>query len=165
MIYMQLEILDGADDKAKRLVPALDKAIKDAIAGWHANILPGHFKHGAKSKYRYDARSPGYYRRKQKKGLPDLVYSGEARRKLKRKSFFRVSGSRGRLAGRFIVGNDLKHLWVQPHRTKRRYAPINLAKEITATNEAERRAMIQFIQVQTAKYLNETRARRKRVIR
>ena len=140
MLYMELHINDGAEAKTRRFREALDSQLKQVVLGWHANILPGHFQLGAARKYGYKKRSEKYQLRKRRKGgLPALVFSGRARDKLTRPSFFKVSSSGGRAAGKFIVGSDLSYFYMT------RPGGPNKPKEVTRTTVNEDRQIRDFL--------------------
>ena len=115
MYYIQLHIFDGVDDKAKRILKAVTDCMKKALRLWHKKTLPRHFKLGAARRYRYERRSIKYQRYKQKKHLPALVYTGRARDRLTRLGFFRITGSKGVVTGKFVaVGSDMRYFFMKP---------------------------------------------------
>ena len=150
MIYCELHITDPIGERVKRLPKAVTDAAKQAVRGWHAKVLPGHFKTGAARKYEYKRRSARYQKRKRKKGLPSLVFSGRAQKRLTSPAFFKVTGTAGKAAGRFIVGNRFRYLWMTTPNHPR------LAAEITRTTTKEERAIGKFIKEEAVRQMEKS---------
>ncbi len=91
---------------------AFAAAVKQAVKAWHHNIAPKHFKKGAARKYKYKKRSPKYTRKKNRKGLPPLVFSGRSRRQLLRP--LHVIGNHKLVKGKFITNARVRHFWMTP---------------------------------------------------
>lgn len=74
----------AARGMAARAQAALDPALRAVAAHWAKEILPGHFKSGAESKYRYVKRTERHLRRKRREGRGDdpNVYTGRLRDKM-----------------------------------------------------------------------------------
>ncbi len=158
MIFCELHINRSIEDTAKSFPKVLTEQIKQLIKGWHHNLLPGHFRLGAARKYGYQGRSIRYQRFKQKKMLPALVFSGRARNKLTRPAFFRVSASKGKGVGKFIVGSDLKYFYMTPS------GHPNKAKEMVSTTKQEQKQMRDFLLKAVPEKLNKIKTP-KRVVR
>ena len=115
MYYIKLHINDGVDDKAKRILKATTDAMKKALRLWHKKTLPKHFKLSARRIYRYERRSAKTMRDKKRKQLPFLVDSGRARDRLTRMGFFRITGSKGVVSGKFVaMGSDMRYFYMKP---------------------------------------------------
>jgi len=151
MIYCELTITDPIGERIKRLPKAVTEAAKQAVRGWHKNILPGHFRTGAARRYDYKRRSAKYQRRKRKKGLPALVFSGRAQKRLSSPAFFKVTGSAGKAKGKFIISNRFRYLWMTTPNHPR------LAEEITRTTTREERAIGKFIKEEAVRQLQRGR--------
>ena len=149
MIYCELHITDPIGERVKRLPKAVTEAAKQAVRGWHAKVLPGHFKTGAARKYEYKRRSARYQKRKRKKGLPALVFSGRSQKRLCSPAFFKVTGAAGKATGRFIVSNQFRYLWMTTPNHPR------LAEEITRTTTKEEKAIGDFIKADAIKRMQQ----------
>lgn len=67
----------------RRFRETIREAAKAALKDWRADTLPRHFKLGAARRYGYHKRSKKYQNHKRRKGgMPALVYSGAARRRM-----------------------------------------------------------------------------------
>ncbi len=68
--------------------PIMKKAVRGAlgrqIAVWRKKTLPEHFKTSAPGRYpgAYRARSPGYLKKRRKRGKGPMVFTGEFRRQM-----------------------------------------------------------------------------------
>jgi len=103
------------DDKSKRILKAVTDCMKKALRLWHKKRLPMHFRWGADKKYGYTERTIYYQRWKKKRHLPPLVKSGRARDSLTRLGFFRITGSKGVVTGKFVaVGSDMRYFYMRP---------------------------------------------------
>ena len=151
MIYCELLITDPIGERVKRLPKAVTEAAKQAVRGWHAKVLPGHFRTGAARRYDYKTRSARYQRRKRNKGLPALVFSGRSQKRLCSPAFFKVTGAAGKATGRFIVSNQFRYLWMTTPNHPR------LAEEITRTTTKEEAAIGKFIKEEAVRQLEKGR--------
>jgi len=151
MIYCELHITDPIGERVKRLPRAVTEAAKQAVRQLHANVLPGHFKHGAARKYGYKRRTAKYQKRKRKMGLPSLVFSGRAQKRLCSPAFFKVTGAAGKAKGHFIISNRFRYLWMSS--TWRNHP--DMAAEITRTTTKEEKAIGDFIKADAIKRMEE----------
>ena len=154
MIYCELIITDPIGERVKRLPKAVTEAAKEAVRGWHSKVLPGHFKTGAARKYGYKTRSAKYQKRKRKRGLPALVFSGRAQKRLCSPAFFKVTGGAGKAKGKFVVGNRFRYLWMTTPKHPR------LAEEITRTTTKEEAAIGKFIKEEAVRQLQSGRGQK-----
>lgn len=67
----------------KRTPLLIQEAMGQAADLWHSEMLPEHFKRGARGKYGYAKRSKRHERKQRKRGQSDLVYTGAMRSELK----------------------------------------------------------------------------------
>ena len=112
---------------------------------WQENILPGHFKTSAARKYGYQRRTSKYQKRKRKKGSPPaLVFSGKARDRLTRPSFFQAKRIGKAAKGKFLIGSDLRYFYMQARSKKGRLHP-NKPAELTSFISREEQEMVDAI--------------------
>ena len=84
-----------------------------------------------------------------------LVFSGRARDKLTRRSFFHVTASKGTAVGKFIVGSDIRYFYMTPR------GHPNKAKETVAVSEKEKIAFRDFLLESTVKKVNTAKGKKK----
>ncbi|MBN1126921.1 MAG: hypothetical protein JXA82_18105 [Sedimentisphaerales bacterium] len=112
MNFCKLTLATDLKGIQRRIPNLIDAQMKKAMHGWHQNILPKHFKHGAAQRYKYQPRTKRYQNRKRRMGSPPaLVYSGESKRQLSMP--LRITG-KGIIKGRFQASNNIKYFWMRP---------------------------------------------------
>lgn len=150
MFFFELNINNNLAFKAKRL-PKVAAALAAAwMRYWHNKIAPKHFRHGAARKYGYQRRKEGYQKRKRKLGSPPaLVFTGKARDRLLRMSFFRTFTVGPVAKGRFIAGNEIKYFWMQPK------GQPNKPAELTVLSKDEEQDLIDFVRDGVIRELEE----------
>lgn len=112
------------------------RGMKAMAKDWHRLFLPRHFQSGAKRRYGYQERKRKYAQRKQRRGLPPLVFSGRARSHAR--ALFRVTGSAKTVRGKFFLPHYFR---MKPMRA----GQPSLGEELTRTTRHERsRLAIRF---------------------
>jgi len=127
---MTLTINTDVKQIARRFPNLLAESISTAIKNWHQQVMPGHFRSGAFSKYGYARRVPRYLASRKKRGKPPLVYSGQSRRMLSLP--MSIVKSKGTVKGKFNVPNTMRYFWMRG-----RNHP-DMPKELKAMTQAER---------------------------
>jgi len=157
---MELHSSGKLEEIIKNLPDIANAGIEKSLYWWFNNIAPGHFKHGADRKYDYAARTPGYEKRKRKRGLPPLVWSGRAKDRLLRHGFFTVKKEKGKktgiTTGKFIAGPEIRYIYYQRRDTKKRKGTMNIAREITRISKEEFREMTDIARKEIIEKLNNT---------
>lgn len=153
MITMELNLTGTLEKKQAMLYRVVTDAMKKVVRAWHKQQLPRHFKTGAARLYGYKTRSRRYQARKNKKGLPPLVYSGRARRQLTRA--IKPTGSRAHVRGKFTTDNTVRYLW------QTKPGGPNLGEEIVATTAGEQKKIIKAVGVLTAEGLDKIKDKKR----
>lgn len=103
MLVTQITIVGGPEHQKKELTEIAKDTLQAVIDYWHTNIAPRHFQRGARGKYNYQPRKDKAYWRRwpEKRGKPDLVFSGRMERMVLQR--LALSGTaklaRGRMTG------------------------------------------------------------------
>jgi hypothetical protein len=144
----------------KQLPAIATDVLEKVLYNWFYNTAPGHFKQGAAVKYQYQERTPAYQKRKRKKGLPALVWSGRTRERLLRHGFYKVTKEKGKktgiATGKFIAGPEIRYIYIQRRDTRKRKGTMNMAKELTTLAKDEIRAMAQLARKEVVARMNQT---------
>lgn len=142
-------VIGNSPAKMKGLFNDFVKAdLQQTARDWHRNTMPRHFQLGAARRYKYTPRSPGYQRKKQKRGmLPALVWTGESEERLSR--YFRVSGTKRRVTGSFDAP---RYFWMTPPNH-----PIK-SEELVAVTLPEATEMAKKLNERVTKKLNMIKA-------
>lgn len=114
MIFIQVKVNEGPVEKTRRFLLACARANEIACRMWANEFLPGHFKRGAHGKYDYAPRSSKYLKRRDKRGKPDLVFSGRSRDLLTNKGLARFRTTKSESIFTPVVGNNIRYFWMRP---------------------------------------------------
>jgi hypothetical protein len=114
MILIDVKINEGPEGKTKRFLEACQIADEVVCRYWAENYLPVHFQRGAHAKYNYAPRTSKYLNRRDKRGKPDLVYTGRSRDLLTNKGNARFKTSKGQSSFDPIVGGAIRYFWMTP---------------------------------------------------
>lgn len=140
--------------KPQELRRAVKQQLQAVADAWHSNILPRHFKRGAKQRYGYQERKASYNKRKEKRygHRRPLEYTGQLKRQVLRKA--RISGT----SKRATVSMDAPRYMYQ-------YKPgaPDKAAEITAVTQDEAESMA--IQLNRNLVLSINSDKRKRTVK
>lgn len=135
-----------------------EKAFGAALAWWHDNILPEHFKPQAHFKYGYAQRTAKWLRQKRKKGSDaDLVFSGSLMRDLMSKASIKI-GSQG--ASLSMSARVLNFAPNMPQNTAQDYVKHknktypNLKREVRAITPDEEQKLADMVRDIIVKELN-----------
>lgn len=76
-------IIEQPPEIFREALPQIIRAgLKEFMDKWHEETAPKHFRQEGKNKWNYEPRSTKYQRRKEKRRLQPLMWSGESRRRL-----------------------------------------------------------------------------------
>ena len=116
------------------------------IEDWHEGTLPKHFRNKASRTYGYERRGKYYQRRKERKHLGPLVFTGKSRRMLKRS--IKVSGSSKRASGT---------MQAPPYFSMKPSGHPDKVAELTAVTKKEVLAMAELLSKRVAKKLKQVK--------
>jgi len=100
MLAWEVQIRGGPKQQQRRLNALLKECLQATIDYWHTKNAPRHFKRGARQRYGYEPRKMGAYIKRwpEKRGKPDLVFSGRLMRMILQR--LSLSGTRKLARGR-----------------------------------------------------------------
>lgn len=133
---------------------AAREGMREAGAQWHIKHLDGHFERGADREYGYARRTPSTYKKKNRRGLPPLVWSGDLRR-------MSTSGAQIRAAGRRVRVKFGAPGYIETRRREGSRYP-DIKAELTATTDGEAEEMSRVMRERAAASLREQGVRAKR---
>lgn len=116
------------------------------VEQWHEGTLPKHFQPKASRTYGYKKRGKYYQRRKERKHLGPLVFTGRSRRMLKRS--IKITGSSKRASGTMQAP---RYFWMTPP------GHPNKAEEMTAVTKKEVLTMAELLSKRVTKKLNQVK--------
>ena len=131
---------------AKQFRGIVKEEMYQIIYDWHEGTLPKHFKNKARRTYGYKERGKYYQRRKERKHLGPLVFSGKSRRQLTES--IKVSGTAKKAKGTMQAP---RYFWMTPP------GHPNKAEELTAVTQKEVLAMAELLSKRVAKRLNQVK--------
>ena len=133
----------------RRFGQIVKEEMQRALVQWREGTLPKHFQPGAGNIYKYQPRTNKYQKRKRRKGLGPMVYSGDSRRKM-------LADAREPKGGTKRVVLRLK----SPRAFHKKFPGWDhrMADEITKVTKKELTEMYYIISVRVARRLTEERS-------
>lgn len=127
---------------------AAAKGMKKMLLDWSDATMPNHFKRGAGNKYKYQRRSTAYQRRKDRRGLGPMVYTGKSKQKIL-SQHPQVTGTSKKVIMRIKVTGPFG----------RRYKGWNhkMGDELTVMTKDETNKMFKVLQEDITTELNESK--------
>ncbi|MHC4123922.1 MAG: hypothetical protein ACYSSI_10140 [Planctomycetota bacterium] len=143
-------IIEGSPrGMAKQFGGFIKEGLIELVHKWHRKTMPGHFKNRAVKKYDYEARGEKYQKRKDRKHLGPLVFSGKSRQQLKQS--IRVTATSKRAKGSFRAP---RHFWMNPPGHPKK------SEELVAVTQEEANQMAAELNKGATRKLNKVRDKR-----